>query len=243
MDKEQIQSEIRRTAKANGGLPLGWRRFERETGIRYQDWYGKFWTSWGDAVREAGFEPNQFTEGFDDSFLLQKLVMLTRSLGHVPIEGEILLARRKDSAFPSEKTFRRFGSKFQRASRVIEYCDANSGNDDVACLWRQVAPRKQLPEGEEPDPSAPAVGYVYLLRHGARREYKIGRTNNPLRREGEVGIELPEKIRPLHYIRTDDPAGIESYWHTRFASKRIKNEWFALTAEDVRAFKRWIRIS
>jgi hypothetical protein len=27
---------------------------------------------------------------------------------------------------------------------------------------------------------------VYLLKHGSRREYKIGRTNNPVRREGEM---------------------------------------------------------
>ena len=55
MNKEQILSEIRRTAKANGGVALGWGRFAEETRIRYYDWYGKFWTCWDDAVREAGF--------------------------------------------------------------------------------------------------------------------------------------------------------------------------------------------
>src|SRR5437870_4226520 len=44
MNKDHIIAEIQRTAKTNGGVPLGWRRFEAETGIRYYDWYGQFWT-------------------------------------------------------------------------------------------------------------------------------------------------------------------------------------------------------
>ncbi len=241
MDKAHIISEIRRTAKANGGVALGWRRFEEETGIRYYDWYGKFWTRWGDAVCEAGAEPNRMMEAYDEGFLVEKLVLVTRSLGRVPTAGDLLLVRGKDSTFPSKNVFERLGSKPQRASRVVAYCEANPGNDDVASLWRQVV-STESPRSEEAASAAPVVGYVYLLKHGSRREYKIGRTNNPLRREGEIGIQLPEKLKPVHYIKTDDPAGIEAYWHARFASKRKEGEWFVLTAEDVRAFKRWKRI-
>ncbi len=242
MDRKHIISEIRRTAKANGGVALGWRRFEKETGIRYYDWYGQFWTRWSDAVREAGLRPNRMSAAYDDEFLLERLILLTRSLGHVPTQGDHLLAARNDATFPSEKVFRRFGTKPQRATRVIAFCEVNAGNDDVANLWRQVASTEQQREAEETDSMDSGVGYVYLLKHGARREYKIGRTNNPLRREGEVRLQLPEKLKPVHYIETDDPAGVENYWHTRLAGKRKEGEWFALTAEDVRAFKRWKRI-
>ena len=233
MDKQHILDEIRRTAKANGGAVLGWRRFEEETGIRYYDWFGRFWTRWGDAVREAGLEPNRMSEAYDDEFLFCQLVQLTRRLGRVPTRGDLLLATKADSAFPSEKVFRRLGSKHERASRLIAYCEANAGNDDVAALWGQVLPAVQPPDAEEIDDTPLAFGYVYLLKHGCRREYKIGRTINPLRREGEVGIQLPEKLQPIHYIKTDDPAGVEAYWHTRFATKRKKGEWFALSAQDV----------
>lgn len=242
MNKEHIISEIQRTTQANGGVVLGWRRFEDETGIRYYDWYGRFWTRWSDAVREAGFEPNRMSTAYADGFLLEKLVLLTRRLCRVPIEGDLLLAANDDATFPSAKVFRRFGSKCQRTARVIEFCDANPGYDDVASLWRQVSVAEQLSEDEETDSAKTTVGYVYLLKHGSRREYKIGRTNNPVRREGELGIQLPEKLKPVHYIKTDDPVGVENYWHSRFASKRKEGEWFALSAQDVRAFKRWKRI-
>jgi hypothetical protein len=241
MDRAHIIAEIQRTSKENGGKAIGWRRFEEETGIRYYDWFGQFWTKWGDAVREAGFEPNRMTEAYDDAFLLEQLVMLTRHLGRVPTQGDLLIAGKNDSAFPSEKVFRRLGSKPARAARVIAFCEAKAELAEVTALWRQ-AIASRPPPAEDDLTARPTAGYVYLLKHGSRREYKIGRTCNPLRREGEVAIELPEKLRPLHYIETDDPAGIEKYWHTRFSSKRKEGEWFALTAEDVRAFKRWKRI-
>jgi len=242
MTKEHILSEIKRTAKANGGVALGWRRFEDEAGIRYADWYGKFWTRWGDAVREAGFEPNRMTKAYSDAFLLEKLALLTRSLKRVPVEGDLLLVANDDPKFPSLKTFRRFGRKSLRVSRMISFCESNPEYDDVAVLWRQIVVKGESSDSEENGVPLERVGYVYLLKHGSRREYKIGRTYHPVRRAGEMGIQLPEKLQPIHYIKTDDPAGIESYWHARFAEKRKEGEWFALTADDVRSFKQWKRI-
>jgi hypothetical protein len=242
MDRQHIIREIQRTAKANGGVALGCRRFEEETGIRYHDWYGKHWTRWGDAVREAGFEPNRMTEAFGEPYLVEQLAILTRRLGRVPTLGDLRFATNNDPEFPSDTVFRRLGLKAQRAAHVLAYCEANPGNDDVAALWRQVHTTEPAADVGEAEDVPATVGYVYLLKHGSRREYKIGRTNNPLRREGELGIQLPEKCEPVHYIQTDDPEGVEAYWHRRFASKRKEGEWFALTPQDVRAFKRWRRI-
>lgn len=243
MKKAQILNEITRTATANGGVPLGAARFEAETGIKRTDWFGIHWAKWGDAVREAGFISNEFNIAFEAELLLGKYAQYTRELGRLPTAGELRLKRRSDPEFPSWNTFARFGTKGDLAKKLIEHCRLLQGFGDVVERC-EVYLRSYLPADNDDVASngKVVIGYVYLLKHGSRREYKIGRTNNQLRREGEIGIELPEKIEPIHVIETDDPAGVEAYWHRRFKDKRLKNEWFALTADDVRAFKRWRRI-
>ena len=79
-------------------------------------------------------------------------------------------------------------------------------------------------------------GFVYLMKSG--HYYKIGRSNFVERRNYELGTKLPEDLKIIHKIKTDDPGGIEAYWHNRFEVKRKKGEWFDLSPGDVKAFKR-----
>lgn len=237
MKKEQILDEIRRTADTNGGVPLGTEAFLRETGIKQTDWYGKFWARWGDAVREAGFTPNKLQTRFDDELLLEKFVSFIRELGRFPVAGEVRLKPRQDPQFPSRRTFERFGSKQQFAAKIIGYCESRSDLQDVIEICRPIALVTRESETEETkDADEEEFGFVYLLRSG--RFYKIGKTNAAGRRERELAIQLPEKVKTVHLIRTDDPAGIEAYWHKRFDHRRKNGEWFELTASDIKAFKR-----
>ncbi len=233
MNKQHILDEIRRTSEANGGVPLGRSRFFKETGVKEYD-CGKYWARWNDALREAGFAPNKLQGAYEEAVLIEKYIDLTRELGQLPVQGELRLRRQTDPSFPNDKTFQRFGSKSELISKVVEYCRSHSGFDDVLVLVPADSPLDSRPPEQKASPEE--VGVVYRMKSG--RHYKIGKPNAIGRREYELAIQLPTKARTVHFIRTDDPGGIEAYWHTRFAAKRTNGEWFELDASDVSAFRR-----
>lgn len=230
MDRETIIAEIKRTAAANGGKPLGRDRFQAETGIRPHHLM-KFWARYGDAVKEAGLSPNALQEPFDEGTVLRRVVELARELGRFPTWGDFRVKRTNDATFPSHGVFARF-PKPQLVPKVAAYCAANPGYDDVAAMCI-VEPESVEPEAK---PDTTSDGFVYLLKSG--RFYKIGKTNSVGMRERQLQIQLPEQARTVHAIKTDDPSGIEEYWHRRFDTKRKNGEWFDLSAQDVAAFRR-----
>jgi hypothetical protein len=236
MDKQTILSQIRKTAAANGGVPLGFKRFEQETGIRHRDWFGKLWGRWSDALEAAGFSPNTLQPPFSDGAVLEQLIGLTREIGRFPGRGDMRLKKRSDPSFPNAKVFAgHFGSATQQRKALLEYCRTHPGFDDIPALLAPFADSDIGASAPKTEPEV-VVGFVYLMKHG--KHYKIGKTNATGRREYELAIQLPEKLKTVHVIRTDDPNGIEAYWHKRFGAKRGNGEWFELGPEDVQAFRR-----
>ena len=235
MNKSHILQEIKRTTEANGGVPLGWRKFEDETGIKQTEWFGKFWARWGEAVLEAGFAPNQLKTAFDKTKVLAKFANLARELGRIPAKGDLRLKKRCDPEFPNEKVFDRIATKPDFIKELADYCRGQSEYKNVVNYCEEYLVRNQnIPQESEPQEGE--IGFVYLIKSG--RFHKIGRANSAGRREYEIALRLPEKARTIHLIRTDDPSGIEAYWHNRFAEKRKNGEWFELSAADIGIFKR-----
>ncbi len=241
-NKQHILNEIKRTADKNGGRPLCIGQFLKVTGIKRDDWIGKpwnDWNGWGDAQKEAGYVPNQLQEAYGEEILLQKLIEFIRTLGHFPVKVEFKRESARNKDFPAYNTFSNtLGSKENMIKKIVTFCRQVSNEyRDVLEICEPLIVTSPPDEDEfEGFQEQENFGFVYLMKSG--KHYKIGKTNAIDRRQYEIGIQLPEKIQPIHSIRTDDPSGIEAYWHNRFKDKRLNGEWFNLSAIDVRIFKK-----
>lgn len=229
--RELIISEIRRIADAYGGKAPGSRLFWKETGIGEAKWRGVYWARWGDALAEAGYAANDWQQKLASTDLLNRLAELVRSQRRVPTSTEITLLRRSDPTVPSSKTLQNhFEGRSGLMAALRSYCSERGGFEDVLAV---------LPKASETSkPQTPRVleGWVYLLKSG--QHYKIGRSDQLETRVKKISIALPEATAMVHAIKTDDPPGIEAYWHRRFADRRANGEWFKLAAADVAAFTR-----
>lgn len=232
--KEFIVAEFKRLAAANGGYAPGRDKFLRATGLNeYQ--LNRFWTGYSELVKEAGFEPNQLVTKIPDEIVLTGLAAFALSVGRMPTIPELRQARQNGHLPFNPKLVERFGNKAQQEAALKAFCkDKIEYSALVASLNNSVV-EDRFEEVSALD-TLNTAGFVYLMRSG--KHYKIGKTNHVGRRHYDLAIQLPEKLQVVHEISTDDPAGIEVYWHRRFADKRLNGEWFNLSAADVAAFKR-----
>jgi hypothetical protein len=240
-DKEFILSEIRRTAALNGGDPVGARRFQSETGIAEHEWRGSHWARWGDALSEAGFAPLEWNTGSTVEQILELMAKIVRQYGRYPTVSEILIEKKKKESIPTPKALRRrLGVKAQAIEMLRDYCYSREEYADVSAILAKDAtdtiPATNHQRRSETSKSDP-TGYVYLVRSG--KLYKIGYSENHWRRKSELHKQTSEGITEVHTISAiDDAPGIERYWHERFRDKRKRGEWFDLSVDDIRAFKR-----
>lgn len=241
ISKDKILEEIKRIAVENGGKSLGIRLFEQKTGIRKDDWFGKYWSKWSDACSEAGVGSNPFGKPkMDKVWILEKILELTRELGHIPSQGEIKLRKNHDEEFPSYGTIKKhLGNKEDKLKNLLEYCRTKENMSDVIdiCLIALDDIPKNEKLDDDSEDGAIQSGQVYMLKHD--KVYKIGKSTSVAERYKSIQTQMPHELEEIHVIDTDDISGIENYWHKRFGKKkRLKGEWFKLTAADIKAFKK-----
>lgn len=206
MEKADILEAIRQCAKDNGGVPVGIGRFEAMTGIRQSAWLGRYWARWGDAVREAGLEPNSLQAAYSDEAVFDALADPVKELGRYPTRPELQMRRNTDPTFPSHNVWTRFGDKSAVAARLVEHCGDDPNLADVAALARAVAEGKRSESTSAPIGDATVPGVVYLIKSGDR--YKIGMSTSPDRRINEFARQFPDPVEVVHLIPTDDVRGV-----------------------------------
>lgn len=226
--RARVLAEIGRIARENGGAPPGMLQFASKSGIRKSAWVGRIWPRWSDALKEAGFAPHPANPRLNDDDMLAAIAEAARAIGRIPAENDLVFQRAAGRRIPCHQTYlHHFGGKEGTLLRLKRWAEATPERADVAAMLAGVE--------EPPVPAMRCKGTVYLLRCG--RWFKIGCSTMVRERVRVLQQGLPEAARLVHVIHTDDPHGIESYWHRRFAKKRVRGEWFRLSRDDVAVFR------
>ena len=80
-------------------------------------------------------------------------------------------------------------------------------------------------------------GYVYLICDG--QYFKIGVTKSDIKKRLEkLQTGNPDELWIRDYYETEMPFKIENGLHKKYFNKKIKNEWFDLSVDDVNNFKK-----
>ena len=195
--RDHILSEIRRLAAVNGGQAPGQTLFARDTGITEHQWRGKFWARWGDALIDAGLEPNQWNSRLDSEDVLTSIIAACRHYGRVPTRDEFGIYRRSEPSLPSYEAIKRhFGRRADLIVALAKRAAEDETYADIAAM---------LPDNPQPSPSPQQAsqsktqeGFVYLIKSG--EFYKVGRSDDLERRVKEIRIAMPDKATLVHSV-------------------------------------------
>jgi hypothetical protein len=242
--RDRLIEQLQRVARDNGGRVPGEMRFYRETGLTKQNLWDVDIRSYGDLCELAGLPRNRLQQQMAPDQLFEPLAVLTARLKRFPDNTDRQMAHRQDAAFPSYEAYRTAQNKNGPLDdQLLEWCRSRPERSEAreileAHLARREGHRRRIGQSGKV-----VKGYVYLFRYGnSGQNYKIGRTDQVVRRHSQISAMFPGDLRIVHVIETDDPVGIEGYWHRRFEDNLVDNkkEIFRLTPEDVAAFK-WRR--
>jgi T5orf172 domain len=77
-----------------------------------------------------------------------------------------------------------------------------------------------------------SAGTVYVIQSGAY--FKIGHTTNLKQRLDALQLAHPASVMVCYQLDTPESASLECYLHQRFDRARVRGEWFALSAVDLK---------
>lgn len=92
------------------------------------------------------------------------------------------------------------------------------------------------PPAKYTPPPKNTCGYIYLIQ-SASGHCKIGLSKNVEKRFKTLAQTSPVKLELVHSFYADDMTTTEKMLHELFSSKRVKNEWFELSPDDIEYIK------
>lgn len=82
------------------------------------------------------------------------------------------------------------------------------------------------------------MGYIYLICDRSNNLYKIGVTRkNPENRVHKLQTGNPTQLYIVDLYEYKYPFRLEKMLHNKFKTKRILNEWFELSDNDIKGFQ------
>lgn len=240
LTKEDIIKELQGYAKETGGKTPGEKSFYDNTSIGIMD-RRRYWSNYGELVREAGLIPNKFDKTkYSHKELCELFIKVIREKDKWPTRGKLDIKHYNDSRFPDSSTFySKLGLTNVLAQTILNYINHREGFEDVINICNSVLEKHKKRDVSLREEDV-ISGFVYLGRQ--HRDYKIGKAKDINRRREDITLLGSEPFELIHKIETDDMNGVEKYWHNRFKAKHLRGEWFKLTPIDIKAFKRWKRI-
>lgn len=250
LTNNEVTKKLRQCAEERGGKTPSEKIFYEYAGIGIHNLKKLGYSNYGELVKDAGLVPNKFDKTkYNNKQLCKLFILAIRKKGKWPTRGDLDVLHNKTSSFPDSSTFYKSLGLVKTgdlARKIIEYIHKRKGYNDIVSICdsnlEKLEDRNGIPDK---DIQGRKHGWVYLLKSTLLHStvYKIGKTNDLRRRV--IELNQPSNDQELiHPIETDDPEGIESYWHKRFDNKRYKNkkEWFLLKPYDIQSFKRWKKI-
>lgn len=145
-EKARVLAALRRVTDQTGRVP-GRRAFQEATGLDRRLWQGGIWTTWSQAVAEAGLPPNSFSQALSEEQFLRPLAELTREKNGFPTQAELTYAHRHNENFPSVAGFtKRFGLKEALMAALREWVNRHEEFLDILQLLDEPAPTAPLPK-------------------------------------------------------------------------------------------------
>lgn len=118
---------------------------------------------WGDALIEAGFQPNSWNSKSDPDSVLAGVIAACRHYGKLPAKAEFSMLRASDPSIPLPNTIRSHsGRRNDLIAALRKYADDNPSYADVLAMLPNTAPNRPSP----PSGAKSADGHVYLIKSG-----------------------------------------------------------------------------